>query len=124
MDELQSVFEADIDPGEAAEPTPPLMCRQCFSAVTSADEALAVSGAHAHRCINPAGQLFDIRCFREAWGVLATSKRETWFSWFHGHSWQAVACSQCKLHLGWRFDGPSTFYGLIASALSSQRSRA
>lgn len=114
----------EVDQPENLSPPPPLMCGSCFAVVTSHDEAIAVSGDHAHRCVNPAGFLFDIRCFREAYGVVTTSAPETWFSWFKGHAWQTVVCQTCERHLGWRFTGPSTFYGLIGSALSERRSAA
>lgn len=114
----------EVDEPENVSPPPPLMCGSCFAIVTSPDEAIAVSGDHAHRCVNPTGFMFDIRCFREAYGVTTTSTPESWFSWFKGHTWQTVVCSACKSHLGWRFSGPSTFYGLIGSALSERRSAA
>ncbi|HRE91518.1 MAG TPA: cereblon family protein [Myxococcota bacterium] len=116
--------EAEADEPEGVSPPPPLMCGSCFAVVTSHDEAIAVAGDHAHRCVNPAGALFDIRCFREARGLLSTSAPETWFSWFSGFAWETVVCQTCRHHLGWRFTGPSTFYGLIGSALSERRSAA
>lgn len=122
--EETEVEEVAVDSPEAVAPPPPVMCGQCFSVVTSDDEAIAVCGEHAHRCVNPAGFIFDIRCFREVEGVVSTSRPETWFSWFKGHAWETIVCQTCSHHLGWRFTGPSTFYGLIGSALSERRSAA
>lgn len=118
MERVESIpAEREQDDGESLAPSPPLLCGGCLSPVTSLDEAIAVHGEHAHRGVNPHGYVFDIRCFREAWGTTATSGRESWFSWFRGHTWQPMACAHCGRHLGWHFAGPASFFGLIASAL-------
>ncbi|GAB7079328.1 cereblon family protein [Megalodesulfovibrio paquesii] len=95
----------------------PLRCRRCNAPVTSRDAAVEVSGRHAHVCCNPAGLVFEIRCFAMAKGCAAIGLPSSAFTWFARYSWQISVCRQCRAHLGWKFTGPTQFFGLIVDRL-------
>jgi hypothetical protein len=45
-----------------------IVCRQCLHVITSSAERTVVNGAHAHTFANPEGIVFEIACYRDAWG--------------------------------------------------------
>lgn len=98
--------------GERTEPL--LVCAACRTAITHSDAAIEVNGAHAHTFLNPAGEIYRIRCFASAPGALAVGEESEYWTWFAGHRWQACICRSCFEHLGWRFSAAgSPFFGLI-----------
>jgi hypothetical protein len=97
-----------------------LFCRVCRTRITTPEEGVLINGRHLHAFFNPAGIVFEIRCFRSAPGAVGHGPMSTEFTWFSGYSWQIVLCAVCQTHLGWRFVGTTAsheFYGLIASRL-------
>lgn len=95
-----------------------IVCRQCLQLITIESERIEIGGAHQHTFANPAGLLFQIGCFGSAQGCAPAGPPETRWSWFAGYRWQAVLCSSCLVHLGWRYTGAAgTFYGLILHRL-------
>jgi hypothetical protein len=94
-----------------------LFCATCRHPITHQDHAVAVGGAHEHRCTNPAGLQFRIGCFREAKGCIELGEATTEHTWFAGCAWRVALCAKCRAHLGWRFDGDDVFYGLILGRL-------
>ncbi|MBG0791652.1 MAG: hypothetical protein H0S80_14265 [Desulfovibrionaceae bacterium] len=98
---------------------PVLVCRVCRSTITRRDLAMEVNNSHRHVFFNPHGEVFELGCFASAKNVIPTGPKTDAFTWFPGHAWQAVACSGCATHLGWRFTGQgSGFFGLILAALA------
>ena len=97
-----------------ARPEPGLVCAACHAAITRHDAAIEVNGAHAHTFLNPAGEVYRIRCFSSAPGALSAGEESDYWTWFAGHRWQACFCHVCLEHLGWRFTGTGApFFGLI-----------
>jgi hypothetical protein len=95
-----------------------IVCAHCGAEITDEREAIAISGQHAHELVNPSGQVFRIRCFGAAPGAAPVGEASTFFSWFAGYAWRVVVCGRCLTHLGWRFEGDSTFHGLIAERIA------
>ncbi len=95
-----------------------IFCRQCMQVITSPAERIGVQGSHRHTFSNPLGLLFQIGCFRRVKGCVDASPPEAQWSWFRGYVWQAVLCSACATHMGWRYTGhQNSFYGLILDRL-------
>ncbi|MCF8024101.1 MAG: hypothetical protein K9J79_10120 [Desulfobacteraceae bacterium] len=96
-----------------------LLCRQCLALITTPGERIAVNGANQHAFANPHGIVFEIGCFRNAWGCSAVGSPTDEFTWFAGYFWQVALCASCLTHIGWRFTSPDApgFYGLILDRL-------
>lgn len=116
---LREVLErARATPGDS------LFCACCGHPVTALGQRIDVDGAHQHRVTNPHGLVFDLACFREAWGGTARGEATSYYSWFPGYSWQLLHCADCGEHLGWHFQQPGDyFYGLIIHKLNMHASR-
>lgn len=94
-----------------------MRCTVCGAVITSQQQAIVVNNSHEHAFFNPAGIAFEIRCFRTAPGAAFQGAASDEFTWFPGFSWQVALCAACHAHLGWRFTGFTSFFGLIASQL-------
>lgn len=95
-----------------------LVCRQCRSVITSRRHAVAVDGNHLHTFFNPAGIIYEIRCFKQAGGCTVYGHPTDEFTWFSGYVWRYALCASCLIHLGWLFEsGEKIFYGLINNKL-------
>ncbi len=109
--------EPENDPAD--EMLDAIVCRRCGHVVTARSQRIVVDGAHAHTFANPQGVVFEIGCYRAAWGcgVVGPASRE--FAWFTGTAWRIAVCSSCLAHLGWRFSALSgaAFHGLILTRL-------
>lgn len=91
-----------------------VVCAACGHRLTTRESAIAVAGRHDHRCVNPSGITYDIRCFSELPGGTTVGEPDTWFSWFRGTAWQVSLCAGCHVHIGWRFSGRRhPFFALI-----------
>ncbi|MBC2712777.1 MAG: hypothetical protein HGJ94_17840 [Desulfosarcina sp.] len=96
-----------------------IVCRQCLHVITSSAERKVIDGAHSHTFANPEGIVFEIACYRDAWGCGYVGPASPEFTWFVGYVWRIAVCASCHVHLGWRFSAPDGhfFHGLIASRL-------
>lgn len=96
-----------------------IVCRQCLHGITSAAERKVINGAQAHTFANPEGIVFEIACFRDAWGCVYVGPSSPQFTWFAGYVWRIAVCANCHVHLGWRFSavGGHFFHGLITSRI-------
>ncbi|MDX2455369.1 cereblon family protein [Desulfosarcina sp.] len=96
-----------------------IVCRQCLHVITSYAERRVINGAHAHTLANPEGIVFEIACYRNAWGCGYVGPASAEFTWFAGYVWRVAVCVNCHVHLGWHFSAPGGhfFHGLIASRL-------
>ena len=96
-----------------------IVCRQCLNVITSSSERKVVNGAHAHTFANPEGIVFEISCYRDAWGCGYVGPASPEFTWFAGYLWRIAICGNCHAHLGWRFTAPDGlfFHGLITSQI-------
>lgn len=104
-------------PGREPAPGRALACSECERIVTSTDSRIEVAGAHAHTFANPDGYTFRIGCFARAHGLAGVGERSTFATWFAGYTWRAEVCGGCGEHIGWLYQGPSNFHGLILDRL-------
>lgn len=99
-------------------PEKAVLCKACRSLVTSLDTKLSINGKHEHTFFNPAGIVFEVRCFSKAPGCVEHGVPTSEFTWFPVYSWQYCLCSTCFEHLGWYYTSPTdSFYGLIGGNL-------
>ena len=97
-----------------------LYCKHCGLQITTLRHAIEVNGQHHHTFFNPAGIIYEIRCFRAAPGCSRYGPESSEFTWFAGFTWQITICSACEVHLGWYFSSPhADFFGLIRKNLKS-----
>lgn len=94
-----------------------LLCGHCERVVASGADRIEVDGAHAHRFTNPAGFTYDIVCLRAAPGCSVEGAATLEATWFPGFAWSFAHCRACALHLGWHYQGVTSFFGLIADRL-------
>ena len=93
-------------------------CRACGHPIAGESAVHEVGGKADHAFFNPAGQLFEIRCYDSAPGCLVRGEPTLEFTWFPGHAWRYALCGGCGTHLGWRFEGADDmFFGLIRPRL-------
>ncbi len=98
-----------------------VICRGCSHIITSETSAVEIDGGHNHTFFNPAGVIYEIRCFSKAQGCLLNGPSSSEFTWFRGFTWRVALCGSCSIHLGWFFSsGSSWFFGLIGNKLLSQ----
>jgi hypothetical protein len=102
----------------SADPERVVVCSSCTHTLAKVTDRLDVAGRHLHTCVNPAGYVYRIACYRRAAGVIGTGSFSDHHSWFAGYSWQIACCGRCSVHLGWAFSGEGEdFYGLIANRI-------
>ena len=103
----------------AEAPMEAVVCRQCLHEITSVDQIRQIRGAHIHTFANPEGIVFEIGCYRDAWGCGYVGPASAEFTWFSGYVWRIAICANCLAHLGWRFAAPDGrfFHGLITSRI-------
>ena len=96
-----------------------ILCRHCDRPITRPAERIEMAGAHKHTFANPHGIVFEIGCFRAAFGCGYAGPTTDEFTWFQGYRWKAAVCGSCTSHLGWVFlsSGGDAFHGLILDRL-------
>lgn len=115
--------EQSSDEETRSDPQRAILCAACGHRVTYDEERFAMAGRHQHTCINPAGYVYRIGCFRGAPGCVGTGSWSAHYSWFAGFVWQVACCGSCSMHLGWAFEpenprgGAARFWGLIVDRL-------
>lgn len=95
-----------------------LCCVQCRHRITDRAARLELAGGHVHVFTNPGGFTYEIALFEYADCVThgPATMEDTWFA---GFAWQLALCTNCHVHLGWRYRraGSAAFYGLIRERL-------
>ncbi len=115
-----SAIDTDTIERSEEKPEKALLCKLCGNRITVATHAIEVNDGHHHTFFNPAGIIYEIRCFSSAEGCLQYGPFSDEFTWFAGYSWRLALCSSCSVHMGWYFSsGEIGFYGLISKNLSS-----
>ncbi|MFO7965471.1 MAG: cereblon family protein [Desulfobacterales bacterium] len=119
------VSVGDPSTGEQAEPAlsddgEVIVCAQCGRSITTDAARISVNGAHSHTFANPHGIVFEIGCFRAAFGCAYQGPLTEEFTWFKGFGWRIAYCGTCMTHLGWLFIATeeSRFHGLILDRLA------
>lgn len=93
-------------------------CATCGNLITRGSERISVAGRDQHTCVNPAGYVYRIRCYRTAPGCIGQGAWSSYHSWFVEHEWQIACCRRCSAHLGWAFRGTEEgFFGLITGRI-------
>jgi hypothetical protein len=93
------------------------LCIACNKKITEDKERFFYNNSSEFRFTNPNGYIFDIITFKTAEGCCDEGESTLDFTWFSGHSWCFALCTRCKLHLGWKYSGKFSFYGLIKARL-------
>lgn len=96
-----------------------IICKLCGYRITSESAKIMVNNSHVHTFMNPAGIIYTFGCFQDAPGISAVGARSSEHTWFPGHSWQILICSNCKEHLGWLFRNGDIFFALIVDKLAN-----
>jgi len=93
------------------------LCLKCSKKITTDKDRFLYNNESEFQFTNPNGFVFDIITFDSADGCREEGTPTTEFTWFPGHSWSFALCSRCGLHLGWKYTGKFSFYGLIRARL-------
>ncbi len=98
-----------------------ILCAHCGRPITRPIDRIEMAGAHKHTFANPHGIVFEIGCFRSAFGCAHSGPTTDEFTWFAGYHWKVAVCGGCGSHLGWLFlsTGSDRFHGLILDRLKS-----
>lgn len=114
-----SATDVESDSRTAESAADAVICRRCRHAITAAAERRTIQGAHLHTFANPEGIVFEIACYRDAWGCAYVGPASSEFTWFAGYRWRIAVCAGCHTHLGWRFAGIDGhhFHGLITGRI-------
>ncbi len=94
-----------------------LVCAACSHAITKDEARVVRGGSHMHTRLNPFGYVWEFGCFAEAPGCAVEGPAILEHTWFPEHAWRFANCAKCGAHLGWRYEGPTTFFGLIVEKL-------
>jgi hypothetical protein len=98
-----------------------IFCANCGAVLTRGRWRISRRDAHEHTVFNPAGRLFTILCFQDAPGTSWIGAPSHDFTWFPGYHWTVALCTNCGIHVGWRFRAGDIFFGLIKSCLSASK---
>jgi hypothetical protein len=93
------------------------LCLKCSKKITTDKDRFLYNDQSEFQFTNPEGYVFDIITFSSADGCREQGKPTMEFTWFPQHSWSFALCSRCGLHLGWKYSGEFSFYGLIRARL-------
>jgi hypothetical protein len=93
------------------------LCIACSHKITSDKKRFEFNNQSEFHFINPVGYHFDIILFSEAEGCREFGEPTMDYTWFAGHTWTYALCSRCGNHLGWKYTGKYSFYGLIRTRI-------
>ena len=65
-----------------------ILCRNCLNILTLPSESILINGAYTHTFANPAGIVYEIKCFKSAAGCLQAGNPSFEFAWFKGYFWK------------------------------------
>ena len=88
-------------------------CRGCGAYLARPRDRLLVDGKTLHERVNPAGFLCRFLTLRRCHNTRDLSLPSDDFTWFERHAWVVIACRGCRAHLGWRWEGEPSFFGLL-----------
>jgi len=89
------------------------LCAWCLNRVASDNDRHSHDGQSEFSFKNPEGVRFNLLTFSQTIGCRQAGVPTLEHTWFPGHAWSYCVCDQCGTHLGWYYDGPSEFAGLI-----------
>ena len=89
------------------------LCVVCNKKITSDKDRFEYDNQSEFQFINPSRYYFNILTFSRADGCKDLGEPTSEFTWFEGHFWSYASCRRCSNHLGWKYSGKNSFYGLI-----------
>lgn len=99
-------------------------CRKCGLVVAAEQELVEIMGRPFRATYqNPQGVSCELFTFSEARNLHEADFSTEEYTWFEGYAWRPVGCSECKIHLGWRFEAsreetkPRSFFGLLVDQM-------
>ncbi|XP_039287302.1 protein cereblon [Nilaparvata lugens] len=100
-------------------------CSNCQNEVGHQRDVIAMSvDGPQNTYVNPNGHLHETLTMSKAYNLLLSDDEPTLeFSWFPGYAWVVAFCSNCHIHLGWKFLAqkddllPKSFWGLTRRSL-------
>ncbi|KAL3679706.1 hypothetical protein R1sor_022662 [Riccia sorocarpa] len=102
-----------------------LRCKICMAVIARRSDVILMSTEGAiSTLVNPGGYVHETLTLSRAWGLMLRGRPDTAHSWFPGYAWTIAHCSQCELHMGWRFTAvkkglrPKAFWGVRRSQLA------
>lgn len=115
LDSTRRSPDARLDDDEDGEQV--ACCRRCESVVARSCDRVVIGAGDLHTFVNPQGEVFELVCFSRADGAPAVGEPTLAYTWFPGHTWRVAMCRSCAAQLGWRYEGPRSFWGLIRGQL-------
>ncbi len=109
---LSTIYQTDVIEKTTLKPDD-WLCLACNKKITEDKERFLYNNQSEFRFTNPDGYQFDIITFRVADGCRDEGIPSLEHTWFANHTWCFALCSRCGLHLGWKYSGQFSFYGLI-----------
>ncbi|MCP3899517.1 MAG: hypothetical protein GY707_07385 [Desulfobacteraceae bacterium] len=110
----KSIIKEKIKTSDINDNEKNIFCYNCSSIITNQSFQISKNDSHKHTFPNPHGIVFEIGCFKEAFGCSVSPESSNEFSWFSGYNWSIATCHNCNNHLGWLFTSSSnSFFGLI-----------
>ncbi|KAG6542344.1 hypothetical protein Mapa_016270 [Marchantia paleacea] len=102
-----------------------LRCKTCSAFIARRSNMLVMSAdGPISAYVNAEGYVQETLTLSRAWGLMLRGRPDTTNSWFPGYAWTIAYCSQCELHMGWRFTAvkkdlrPKAFWGVRRSQLA------
>ena len=106
---LERILEDNKGP-----PSELLVCEICGYALADAASKMIVMGIHSHQLSTQQGQSLRFDCYSEAPGISVEGSSKKEHTPFPKYKCQPAFCAQCEEQMGWFFEGPRPFYGLLA----------
>lgn len=97
-------------PGDAANDW---LCAWCLNRVASEKDRFSFDGKSEFTFFNPERIRFELITFSRTLGCRPAGVPTLEHTWFPGHAWSFCLCDRCGGHLGWFYEGPNAFVGLI-----------
>ena len=108
--------ETRTHPAEG-DPANDWLCVSCLNPVASEKDRFLHEGDGEFSFKNPEGIRFNILLFSRTLGCMEIGTPTLEHTWFPGHAWSFCVCDRCNSHLGWFYNGPSAFTGLICERI-------
>jgi hypothetical protein len=89
------------------------LCAWCHNRVAMDADRFQFDGRDEFTFTNPEGIGFQIITFSKTLGCRNAGKPTLQDTWFANHAWSYCQCEGCGQHLGWYYNGPREFAGLI-----------
>ncbi len=93
------------------------LCAWCYNGVASDADRFQMEGKSEFTFDNPQGVRFEIILFTETHNCRQTGPSTVEHTWFAEHAWSFCHCAECGQQLGWYFEGPHAFAGLVRARL-------